>query len=303
MVASRVRVIGAYCSARFWLSAFCAALMPTSIGYQDLAALIAHGPGAPASAFAHLIASPLGTIEPATFSYSRPIGSAIPEPLGYFQTVNFDSRSLDAYSWKVDEPLTARPARQIEYPAVNRDHKGDRLPASNLSPAPAAQPASLPQLQPINVPDASAPAAQPIAPAVPAGRWRRRIWNGMSRRPARAPPVAQMDAHEDEAAAWAPRGETDDDAVLADKPPEIPAPGDADTNEAPGTLDQMSFLDGGDADRSAAIYFGNGSLGSPAGLQSWAPGAEPILVAPIEEPACSFRRSKGPTRIPAPARR
>src|ERR1700689_3980211 len=109
MVASRVRVIGAYYPARFWLSACCAALMPTSIGYQDLAALIAHGPGDPAGAFAHLIASPLGTIEPATFNYSRPVGPTIPEPLGYFQTVNFTSGSLDAYSWKVDEPLIARP--------------------------------------------------------------------------------------------------------------------------------------------------------------------------------------------------
>src|SRR5271170_6318597 len=108
MVASRVRVIGAYYPARFWLSAFCAALMPTSIGYQDLAALIAHRPGAPAGAIAHLIASPFGTIEPATFSYSRPIGTALPEPLGNFQTVNFDPRSLDAYSWKIDEPPTAR---------------------------------------------------------------------------------------------------------------------------------------------------------------------------------------------------
>ena len=296
MVASRVRVIGAYCPARFWLSACCAALMPTSIGYQDLAALIAHGPGAPASAFAHLIASPLGTIEPATFSYSRPIGSAISDPLGYFQTVNFASRSLDAYSWKVDEPLTARPARQIEYPAVNRDHKGDRLSASNLSPAhvPAAQPASLPQLQPISAPHSSTPVAQPAAPAAPAVPPAPANMEQHVETPNAAPPVAQMDAHEDEAAAWAPRGGTDDDAVLADKPPEIPAPGDADADEAPGTLDQMSFLDGGDADRSAAIYFGNGSIGSPAGLQSWAPGAEPILVAPLEEPGVQLSALEGP---------
>jgi hypothetical protein len=63
MVASRVRVIGASCSARFWLSAFCAALMPTSIGYQDLAALLARQPGAAAHWNQHLIASPFGTIE------------------------------------------------------------------------------------------------------------------------------------------------------------------------------------------------------------------------------------------------
>ncbi len=45
MVASRIRVMSAPLSARFWLSAFCVALMPTSIGYQDLAALVAEQHG------------------------------------------------------------------------------------------------------------------------------------------------------------------------------------------------------------------------------------------------------------------
>jgi hypothetical protein len=273
MIASRVGVIGAAYSARFWLSACCAALMPTSIGYQDLAALIAHEPSAGAGWNTHLIASPFGTIEPATFSYSRPIGTAIPEPLGDFQTVNFDPRSLDAYSWKVDEPRTTQPARQIEYPAVNRANKGDRLPVGSAAPS---QPASLPQSQPI-----AAPAVQPVAPAA-------------------APPVAQMDVY-DEAAAWATPssshvalpGNSDDDAALADKPPEIPAPGEADANDTPRTLDQMSFLDGDAADHSAEIYFGNGSMGSPAGLESWAPGAEPILVPPPEESEMNLAALEG----------
>src|ERR1700691_4506112 len=117
MVASRSRVMSACFPAHFWLSAFCAALTPTSIGYQDLAALIAHERGAPSNW--HMIASPFGTVEAATFTYSRPVGSEIPEPLGLFQTVNYDPRSLDAYAWKVDEGLTTRSARQVEYPSVN----------------------------------------------------------------------------------------------------------------------------------------------------------------------------------------
>ena len=137
MVASRSRVIRAFCPARFWLSAFCAGLMPTSIGYQDLAALIAHGHDRGGASAWHLIASPFGTVEAATFSYSRPIGSAIPEPLGLFQNVNFDPRSLDAYAWKVDEPLIAPSVRQVEYPSVDRSHKGDRLPAASVTPSEA----------------------------------------------------------------------------------------------------------------------------------------------------------------------
>ena len=157
---SRSRVLGASCSARLWFSAFCIALMPTSIGYQDLASLIARERGVTTSW--HMIASPLGTVQAATFSYTRPIGTAIPEPLG-FQDVNFDPRTLDAYAWKIDEPLTVQHARQIEYPSVNRAQKGDRLPASNLTPASTA-PATLPQLQPV-----SAPAASPVIARIAAG--------------------------------------------------------------------------------------------------------------------------------------
>src|ERR1700758_2612637 len=110
MVASRSREMAAYFPARFWLSACCAALMPHERG---------------ASSSWHLIASPLGTIEAPTFNYTRPIGTAIPEPLNLFQTVNFDPRSLDAYAWKIDEPLTDRSPRHVDYPSVNRAHKGD----------------------------------------------------------------------------------------------------------------------------------------------------------------------------------
>jgi hypothetical protein len=188
----------------------------------------------------------------------------MPDPLGYFQTVSFDPGSLDTYSWKIDEPITiTRPARQVEYPTVNHALKGDRLPISNAAPA-SAQPASLPQLPPVEQPAAPAKIEQHVDTS------------------AAAPPVALMDAREDEAAAWAPRDAIDDDLALADKPPEIPAPGEM--TEPPSTLDQTSFLDGNAEDRSAEVYFGNGSLGSPSGLQSWAPGAEPILVPLPQEP-------------------
>ena len=271
MVASRSRVASALFPARFWLSACCAALAPTSIGYQDLAALIAHE--GRAGAGWHLIASPFGTVEAATFRYTRPIGSAIPEPLGLFQTVNFDPRSLDAFAWKVDEPLTARPARQIDYPSVDRTHKGDRLPASN--PA-APDPASLPQLQPISSP-ATAPVTQPEQPAAPAsppfGKPDRQAdAPAAPAAPAAAAIETHMEAHSDAA---------DDDGAILDKPPEIPAPGETDATET-SPLDELSFLDDDGGDRSAQVYFGGGVMGSPASLQRWAPGAEPMLVGPAD---------------------
>src|ERR1700693_5991236 len=102
MTASRVRIVGAP-SAPFWFSAFLLALMPTSIGYQDLAALLAQQPGVSQRWRDHLISSPFGTIERATFSYGRPIGTSV--PLGY-QTVNFDPGAVAATSWPIDAPLS-----------------------------------------------------------------------------------------------------------------------------------------------------------------------------------------------------
>jgi spore germination cell wall hydrolase CwlJ-like protein len=303
MSASRNEVTGACCYARFWLSALCAALMPTSIGYQDLAALIGREHQAPTHW--HLIISP---VQAATFSYSRPIGSAIPQPLG-FQTVNFDPRSLDAFSWKIDEPIQARPARQIEYPTVERTHKAGRLPASVVAPAVSE---NAPATVPAPVAPAPATAAQVERPA-PASN------NPTNNAPATSA-VAAMDAH-NERAALAPAADSvaptvdtaaapqasqlqahplprqaepalpqtkvataadEEDAALADKPPEIPAPGETEYGSSP-SLGGTSFLDADAADRSnSAIYFG-GVMGSPNKLQSWAPGAEPILVSPSAE--------------------
>ncbi|MFY9769457.1 MAG: cell wall hydrolase [Xanthobacteraceae bacterium] len=279
MSASRSGVMGACCYVRFWLSAFCAALSPTSVGYQDLAALIGRERQAPSHW--HLIVSP---VQAATFSYSRPIGSAIPQPLG-FQTVNFDPRSLDAFSWKIDEPIHARPARQIEYPTVERSHKADRLPASVIAPAvsdnaPAAAPtpaASAMDAHDEQVPEHVAlapagPAADSTAPALDAATMPQLSQpQAQASTPQASPPQTKMATAADE-----------EDAALADRPPEIPAPGEAEYGPS-SSPSGMSFLDADAADRSSAIYFGGGVMGSPSKLQSWSPGAEPILVSPSAE--------------------
>jgi spore germination cell wall hydrolase CwlJ-like protein len=344
-VASRVRVLRASYSARFWLSACCAALMPTSVGYQDLAALISHRPSVSASYHEHLIFSPFGSIERATFSFTRPIGTVIPEPV--FQNVNFDPRSLDAYAWKIDEALTTRTSRRVEYPTINRTHKTDRLPAADVAPAATGAPTDPAPPQPRIAPGAPV-AAPPIVPAMPVAPvalpqpvpTERRVDAKNT-----APPAVQMDAaaaapaidtnapaaadstsaavphasnvativsrgtakpaaeninpasavltpaaqHRNQAAnvvtehAFSPpergnaRGGGDGtETVMADKPPELPAPGEM--TVAQSTY-EASFIDGG-VDRSAQIYFGSSVLGAPSGLQSWAPGTEPILVSP-----------------------
>src|SRR5437660_11664557 len=58
-------------------------LTPSAIGFQDLGSLMARQPNVAARWHQHLIASPFGTIHAATFSFSQPIGTAMPEPASY----------------------------------------------------------------------------------------------------------------------------------------------------------------------------------------------------------------------------
>src|ERR1043165_8049849 len=83
MVVSRRRPKEAVAYASFGLGVLVMGLMPNSIGYQDLASLMARQPDVSQRARAHMLASPFGTIHAATFSFPQPIGSLIPEPPRY----------------------------------------------------------------------------------------------------------------------------------------------------------------------------------------------------------------------------
>src|SRR6476469_7081310 len=92
MKASRKRPKGGY-RWPFGLLLCGLVLMPTSVGYQDLAALIARQPAVTERWRAHLRNSAFSTIH-ATFSFPRPSGSSIPDP--YFtQLAALDPRALD----------------------------------------------------------------------------------------------------------------------------------------------------------------------------------------------------------------
>src|ERR1700730_3078123 len=292
MTASRVRIMGAS-STPFWFSAFFLALMPTSIGYQDLAALLAQQPGVSQRWRDHLIASPFGTIERTTFSYGRPIGTSV--PLGY-QTVNFDPDAVAANSWQIDAPLNATSAEPVEYPTVNRRLKGDRLPVHT----PPAAPEVLPQLQPVN-----APAAAPVQPPVRSFILRLKSAEASASvpplaQPAQLPPSMPVlrlaDAEQPSvslrAMELAERDNTpsvDDDDFIADQPPEIPATGDRNS----ASLAALSFTDTDPAEGTALTFFGVGTMGAPSGLQRWAPGAEPVPVARAVDPDIKMAALEG----------
>jgi hypothetical protein len=297
MTASRVWMMGAS-PAPFWFSAFSLALMPTSIGYQDLAALLAQQPGVSQRWRDHLIASPFGTIERATFSYGRPIGTSV--PLGY-QTVNFDPGAVAANTWQIDAPLNATSAEPVEYPTVNRRLKGDRQPVLN---APAA-PEALPQLQPVNAPEVAPLQPRPSLFILPLKSTEQIDSVPPMAQPAQLPPSAPVlqlselqlsDTVEPSvslrAMELAERDNTpsvDDDDFIADQPPEIPAAGERNS----ASLAALSFTDIDPAERAAQTYFGVGTMGAPSSLQRWAPGAEPVPVARAADPDVKMAALEG----------
>jgi hypothetical protein len=279
-MASRTLTLGSNGATRFWFCAFLLALMPTTIGYQDVAALLAHQPAVPSHpSHRHLIASPFGTIEPTTYRYGiHPIGTAMPQPPA-ITLVNYDPRSVDAEVWSLGEPLREQLV-QIDYPTVNRKGKSDRLPSASSAP-PATTSQSAPQVQQANATPAAPPATPVASPAGPAPHAQ-----------APAAPVAQMNS---------------------DLPPEVPAAGEIGASNGQSvTLDSIAFADEDADDRSAQLYFDTGVIGSSSGLEPWAPGAEPI-AAPIAAPIMATPSFDGPgddvasgkdeSRVESPAQR
>ena len=268
-MASRTLALSGYGSTRFWLSVLCVALMPVSIGSQDIAAPTSRHASSPQHSHRHLLASPFGTIEPATFSYGvRPIGTAIPRPPA-IQLINFDPRAGKAQVWSLDRPVRVRQrSAEFNYPKVNRERKGDRLPIAHPTAAPL-DPPPLPQLQPISAPPPVQPPMSPALPVIPPMAPH-----------AQAPAVAPVVEHKAEV------GEPLVTIASAVSPPitstaaaEVPASGPIE--EAPElTTASLAPTDDAEQSRRAEIYFGAGMTDVPSGLEAWAPGAEPVLATP-----------------------
>jgi hypothetical protein len=130
MVLSRKRPKGVCYYAPFGLSVLAMGLIPRSIGYQDLVALMAQQSEVSQRARAHMMASPFGTIHAATFSFPRPVGTRIPDP-PLVQLASIDAYDPETTGALGRDPFgyarESEPRRLLEFPAVNRRLKGDLL--------------------------------------------------------------------------------------------------------------------------------------------------------------------------------
>jgi spore germination cell wall hydrolase CwlJ-like protein len=103
------------------------ALMPTEIGYQDIASLLARQPGV-AERWQKRVFSAASTIQLATYSFGRPIGTSAPQSASY-RLANLDNQGTDITGAVTRNPIAQAPPRYqpSDFPKVDRTLKGDRL--------------------------------------------------------------------------------------------------------------------------------------------------------------------------------
>ncbi|MGM4925994.1 cell wall hydrolase [Tardiphaga sp. 804_B3_N1_9] len=233
------------------------ALAPTESGYQDIASLLARQPGVTERWQKRVFAPAVSSIQVATFSFGRPMGTASRNPT--LQLASLDNSGIAASGALTDitgaltrNPL-AQPPRRYEaadFPKVDRSLKGDRLairaPETVAPDEPAKQDSFDDNRSVMGAKTVDAlPSAQhaPLDPELDEAL--------------RAPPLAQYDASQ----SVQPTEDAKTDAAVI---PVEPAP----------AKDGFSV-------KTASLFFGSSSLGaSVETMERWQPGEEPTIVMP-----------------------
>src|SRR5215831_14619001 len=173
--------------ASFGLGLCVFALMPTELAYQDIASLLARQPGV-AERWQKRVTSAAASIQLATYSFGRPIGTSAPQSVAY-RLAGLDN-NLDVTGSLPRNPVLQVPPRYqpSDFPAVNRTLKGDRLVPSSVAPPESAIPAG-------KAPPSEAPATSKgfVAGAKTAAADRAPL-DPELQEALRAPPLAQYEA-------------------------------------------------------------------------------------------------------------
>lgn len=249
--------------ASFGLGLCIFALMPREIGYQDIGSLLARQPGV-AERWQKQVFSAASSIQLATYSFSRPIGTSVPQS-AMVRLASLDGRDVTGSISR--NPVLQAPARYqaSDFPKVERALKGDRLATVTQTPAPeTTAPAAVPAQEDPATSNTSVfgaktvqlPAAQPQAMSPEsAAALDPELQEAM-----RAPPLQQYanPKADDVALSFAaqPLNALKQAAVLA--PPR----------------DSFSV-------KTSNLFFGSSSIGGNVeSIESWQPGAEPLIVTP-----------------------
>ena len=238
------------------------ALTPTEVGYQDIASLLARQPGV-AERWQKRVFSAVSTIQVATYSFGRPIGTSSPQAALY-QLASLDNSDITG---SLPRRSVIQPPRYqaADFPTVDRTLKGDRLVTmpSPEAATPAAPADHAPAIEDPSTSNALVRGAK-TADAAPSG----------------AAPSADHPALDPElqAALREPPLPQYDVSMSLEAKPLDDLKGVADAAAIP--LEPVPSRDGFSF-KTASLYFGSSSLGAPAeSMESWQPGEAPMVVAP-----------------------
>jgi len=231
--------------------------IPTEVGYQDIASLLARQPGVAERWQQRMFASAFSTIQVATFSFGRPIGTSTPRSTAY-RLASLDNQGIDITGSVTRNPLE-RPLpryRAADFPTVDRTLKGDRLAILPPGSAPAAPPEAAPSS-----------AESSSSPNVLGAKTVERL-------PEHG--AGPLDAELAEALQSAPLPQYDVSMSLEADPLH-----DSKDDVAIGEAAEPALRSDPFAFKTASLFFGTGSLGAAGeSLESWQPGEEPVIVMP-----------------------
>jgi cell wall hydrolase len=240
--------------ASFGLGLCVFALMPTEIGYQDIASLLARQPGV-AERWQKRVFSAAGGIQVATFSFGRPIGTSSPQTATY-RLASLDNQGIDITGSVTRNPLVVAPPQQryqaADFPKVDRTLKGDRLVVRAPPPEETAVPAE--RAPAIEDPATSNALVRGAKTADTAPSVERAPLDPELQAALNAPPLDMSLTLE---------SKQQDDLKVAPK-------------AATPSRDGFSF-------KTSSLFFGS-SLGSPESIERWQPGEEPVIVVPLVRP-------------------
>src|SRR5260370_34048141 len=139
------------------------ALMPAETGYQDIASLLARQPGV-AERWQRRVFSAASSIQLATYSFGRPIGTSTPQSATY-RLASLDNQNIDITGSVTPNPIVQTPPRYqaSDFPRVGCTLKGDRLVTTPVAPAPADKEPGLEDPSPSNASSAGPKTAPPPA--------------------------------------------------------------------------------------------------------------------------------------------
>jgi cell wall hydrolase len=240
------------------------ALMPNEIGYQDIASLLARQPGV-GERWQKRVTGAAATIQLATYSFGRPIGTSAPESATY-RLASLDRSAPDITGSLPRNTVLQSPPRYqpSDFPKVDRTLKGDRLV---VTPPPAIEPETgrSGEVPPPREDPATSNSSVMGAKTAMAPQPRQAPLDPELQAAMNAPPLPQYGSPE--------LSKYDISLSLESRPMD-------DLKNSPAAIQPAPSRDGFNV-KTASLFFGNASLGgSLESMERWQPGEEPTIVAP-----------------------